>query len=280
MPHNLFPKAYYNKEFLFSPHARTIRILSEYLEPQARLKRHKIRGLIVMFGSARANSPEELDGKILGMREQLKIAGDDEAALLRAQITRDERMSRNYADAARLSYLLTEHYKSLPGAKNRYVVCSGGGPGIMEAANRGAREAGGKTVGFGISLPFEQGINRFIDRDLAFEFHYFFMRKYWFMYLAKALVVFPGGFGTMDELFEVLTLVQTRKVTKKLPIILYGSRYWEEVIRFDTMIEWGVISPEDVNLFKLCDSPEEAFEYLKTEINHQADPEPEPPSAE
>lgn len=280
MPHTLFPKAYYNKDFLFSPNARTIRILSEYLEPQARLKRHKIRGLIVMFGSARANSPEELTGRIGELKKRLETAGEEEAARLRAQITRDERMSRYYADAARLSYLLTEHYKNLSGAKNRYVVCSGGGPGIMEAANRGAHEAGGKTVGFGISLPFEQGINRFIDRDLAFEFHYFFMRKYWFMYLAKALVVFPGGFGTMDELFEVLTLVQTRKVTKKLPIILYGSRYWEEVIRFDTMIEWGMISPEDVNLFKLCDSPEEAFEYLKTEINHQADPEPEPPSAE
>ena len=280
MQKNLFPKAYYNKDFLFSPNARTIRILAEYLEPQTRLRQHKIRGLVVIFGSARALSPEELADKIRATQKQIEAAGEEDAARLREQITCFERMSRYYADAARLSYLLTQHYQAIPNAKNLYVVCSGGGPGIMEAANRGAHEAGGKTVGFGISLPFEQGINRFIDRDLAFEFHYFFMRKYWFMYLAKALVVFPGGFGTMDELFEVLTLVQTRKVTKKLPIILYGSRYWEEVIRFDTMIKWGVITPDDVNLFKLCDSPEEAFEYLKQEINHRDPAEPDPPSAE
>lgn len=280
MPKNLFPKAYYNKDFLFSPNARTIRILAEYLEPQARLKQHKIRGCVVMFGSSRALSPEELAEKIRETWRTLETAADEEAIKLREQITSLEQMSRFYADAARLSYLLTQHYQAIQNAKNRYVVCSGGGPGIMEAANRGAHEAGGKTVGFGISLPFEQGINRFIDRNLAFEFHYFFMRKYWFMYLAKALVVFPGGFGTMDELFEMLTLVQTRKVTKKLPIVLYGSRYWEETIHFDNMVKWGVISAEDVNLFMMCDTPEEAFEYLKREINHRETPEPDPPSAE
>ncbi|MBU0509037.1 LOG family protein [Patescibacteria group bacterium] len=233
-----------------------------------------------MFGSARAMSPEDLAEEIKKAWASLESASDAEAAAIRQKVTICEQMSRYYADATRLSYLLTKHFQGIPDARNLYVVCSGGGPGIMEAANRGAHEAGGKTVGFGISLPFEQGINRFIDRDLAFEFHYFFMRKYWFMYMAKALVVFPGGYGTMDEFFEVLTLVQTRKVTKKLPIILYGSSYWEDIIRLDNMVKWGVISPEDVDLFKICDTPEVAFEYLRREINHNDPSEPEPPVAE
>jgi len=277
---DLYPKAYSNTDFLHGPNARTIRILSEYLEPQARLRQHKIRGTIVMFGSARAVPPEDLKAEYERLKGLLEAADESEAERLRNRMSSLDQMSRYYADASRLSYLLTKYYQEFPNAKNRYVVASGGGPGIMEAANRGAREAGGKTVGFGISLPFEQGINRYIDRELAFEFHYFFMRKYWFMYLAKALVVFPGGFGTMDELFEILTLVQTRKVTKNLPIVLYGSRFWEEAIRFDVMTTWGVVSPEDVALFKICDRPEEAFEYLKHEINHQGLSEPEPPSAE
>jgi len=260
------PKAYYNKEFLFSPDARTIRILAEYLEPQRRLRKHKIRGTIVMFGSARALPPEDLAVEVLRTREQIEKAPPAEAQRLLRHISSMERMSAYYAEAAELARLLTLHFNGASDGRERHVICSGGGPGIMEAANRGAHEAGGKTVGFGISLPHEQTINRYIDPSLAFEFHYFFMRKYWFMYLARALIVFPGGFGTIDEFFEMLTLVQTRKVTKNLPIILYGSRYWEEVIRWDVMQDWGVISPEDVNLFKYCDTPEQAFEYLVKEI--------------
>ncbi len=277
---DLFPKAYYNKDFLYGPNARTIRILSEYLEPQARLRQHKIRGTIVMFGSARALPSEALPAEFEKIKAKLETAPAEEAKRLRERMNQMEQLTQYYTEAAELSRLLTKHYQEFPNAKNRYVVASGGGPGMMEAANRGAREAGGKTIGFGISLPFEQGINQYIERDLAFEFHYFFMRKYWFMYLAKALVVFPGGFGTMDEMFEILTLVQTRKVTKNLPIVLYGARFWEEAVRFDVLIKWGVISPEDIGLFKICNTPQEAFDYLVKEINHQGLSETEPPSVE
>jgi uncharacterized protein (TIGR00730 family) len=267
-------KAYDNKEFLHSAQARTMRLLAEYLEPQARLRQYKVRGTIVMFGSARALSPEELGVALKEAQEQLRTVGNGEGLKIRQRMAAQERMARYYADAERLSFLLTQYYQTLPDSRDRHLVCSGGGPGIMEAANRGAREAGGRSVGLGISLPMEQGANRYLDPRLTFEFHYFFMRKYWFMYLARALVVFPGGFGTMDELFEMMTLIQTRKVKKRLPIILYGARYWEEAIRFDTMIEWGVISAEDVNLFRICDNPEEAFEYLKSEVHLMAATEP------
>jgi uncharacterized protein (TIGR00730 family) len=266
-------KAYDNREFLHSAQARTLRILAEYLEPQARLRLHKVRGTIVIFGSARAHSPEEFAEEARAARAKLETATPQERAAIQEQITCLERMARYYADAIRLSYLLTKHFRGLPDARQRHVICSGGGPGIMEAANRGAVEAGGKTIGFGISLPQEQGSNRYLDPHLSFEFHYFFMRKYWFMYLARALVVFPGGFGTMDELFEMMTLVQTQKVRKKLPIVLYGSDYWREVIRFDTMVQWGVISAADTQLFKLCDHPEDAFEYIKAEIHNPDSPE-------
>jgi uncharacterized protein (TIGR00730 family) len=176
------------------------------------------------------------------------------------------RLSVYYEDAAELSAMVTEWAKSL-GQGKRFVVCSGGGPGIMEAANRGAVErAGGSTIGLSISLPTEEAPNPFITPELLFEFHYFFMRKLWFAYLACALVVFPGGFGTMDELFEVLTLVQTRKIGRPLPIVLYGSKFWNDLIDFDALIRWGTISPKDVELFKVCDSPKEAFEFLKKEL--------------
>jgi len=274
------PKAYNNKEFIYSPQARIIRMLAEYLEPQARLRQYKVRGTIVVFGSARALSPEELADAMRQARYELEQAPDSERQRITLHMTRMERMSHYYAEAEQLSGMLTEYFQGLPDARDRHILCSGGGPGIMEAANRGAIEANGRTVGLGISLPQEQGANRFLDPRLTFEFHYFFMRKYWFMYLARALIVFPGGFGTMDELFEMLTLVQTKKVRKRLPIILYGGAYWESVLRFDTMVEWGVISPEDLNLFKICNTPEEAFEFIKSEVHLLASTEPREPSLE
>jgi uncharacterized protein (TIGR00730 family) len=155
---------------------------------------------------------------------------------------------------------------TLPGRRHRYVVTSGGGPGIMEAANRGAYEAGAKTIGLNIKLPFEQMPNPYITPDLNFEFHYFFMRKFWFAYLAKALVVFPGGFGTMDELFEILTLVQTRKLEKKIPILLYGTSYWNEVVNFEAMVKYGTIGADDIHLFDRADDPATAFDILKDKL--------------
>jgi uncharacterized protein (TIGR00730 family) len=271
---NFLPKAYDNREFLHSAQARTLRILSEYLEPQARLRAHKIRGTIVVFGSARARSPEMLELDMRAWQEQLKTAAPERAVRIRQRMTAAEQLAKYYTDCSRLTYLLTKHYQSITDPRNQHVICSGGGPGLMEAANRGAREAGGKTVGFSISLPHEQANNRYLDPRLTFEFHYFFMRKYWFMYMARALVVFPGGFGTMDELFEMMTLVQTQKVRKRLPIVLYGSAYWEDVIRFQTMVDWGVISPEDTELFKFCNTPDEAYEHIKREVDGAPDSEP------
>jgi uncharacterized protein (TIGR00730 family) len=225
------PLAYRNDEFLNHPEARPLRILSEYLEPLTHFRNHKIRDTVVFFGSARLaqNGP-------LG----------------------------HYYEAARsLARLITEWGESVDGGANRFVVTSGGGPGIMEAANRGAAEAGGKTIGLNIGLPFEQFPNRYITPELSFEFHYFFMRKFWFAYLAKALVVFPGGFGTLDELFELLTLVQTHKLRKKIFIVLYGSDYWNELINFNALVKHGMIAETDLDLFKFADDPESALEILK-----------------
>ena len=148
----------------------------------------------------------------------------------------------------------------------RFYICSGGGPGIMEAANLGASRAKGRSIGFNISLPFEQKPNPYQSPELAFQFHYFFMRKFWFVYLAKALVVFPGGFGTFDEFFELLTLVQTQKTSKHMPIVLYGSEYWHEVVNFESMAKWGTISPADIDLFRTFDDVDETFRYLKSEL--------------
>ena len=253
--------------------ARTIRILAEYLEPQMRLRNHKVRGTVVFFGSARALAPEELEAHVQLVQQPLDGTDPKEAEQIHHRIHFMRRMSRYYEDAVRLSSMLTTHFQTLPDPRYRHLVCSGGGPGIMEAANRGAVQAGGKTVGFGISLPLEQSANRYLAPPLTFEFHYFFMRKYWFVYLARALVIFPGGFGTMDELFEVLTLIQTHKLKKRLPIVLYGSEYWNDVIDFKSMVKWMVISPKDLELFKICDSPETAFDFLTSHILSGADQE-------
>ena len=253
-------KAYTDVEFLKSRDARILRILSEYLEPQSRFARYHIKDTIVFFGSART-----LDGERAAAKLEAARASGDPQTIEFAE--RQVQLSRYYEDARTLARMVTEWSKGLSKHSRRFIVCSGGGPGIMEAANRGASEGAGISIGLGISLPAEPSHNPYITRELDFEFHYFFMRKFWFVYLAKALVVFPGGFGTMDELFELLTLVQTGKSSKKMPIILYGSAFWNDVLGIDTLVKWGMISPQDVDLFRICDTPETAFAHLRDELS-------------
>ncbi len=229
--HQRRPVAYKNESFLDSSDARPLRILSEYLEPLSHFRAEKIYDTIVFFGSAR--------------------------------ITEEGPMGQYYRDARTLARLITEWSDQLPDSTRRFVVCSGGGPGIMEAANRGAQDAGGKTIGLNIGLPFEQRPNPYITPELCFEFHYFFMRKFWFAYLGKALVIFPGGFGTLDELMEILTLVQTRKLNKKVVTVLYGAKFWKEILNFDALVKHGMISESDLDLFQYADSPEQAFDLLR-----------------
>jgi uncharacterized protein (TIGR00730 family) len=253
--------AYLMPSFLESDDARPLRILAEYLEPLKRFRDENIQDTVVFFGSARIRSREAADGALLALNASTIATADE-----RAHAEKAVQWSRYYEDARELAKRLTTWSRSLGAPHDRFVVCSGGGPGIMEAANRGACEAGGKTVGLNIHLPFEQGANPYISRGLHFEFHYFFMRKFWFAYLAKALVVFPGGFGTMDELFEILTLVQTQKLSSQTDIILYGTEYWDAVLKLEPLIEWGAISPPDVGLFHRCDSVDQAFEALTTNL--------------
>jgi uncharacterized protein (TIGR00730 family) len=250
------PLAYENPDFLNSPDGRLLRIMSEYVEPLARFRREQIQDTVVFFGSARFLSSEDANKAM-----QEVHAGSDQGQnqLARAAIN----MARYYEDARRMAFLLSQWATQIPARRRRFVVTTGGGPGIMEAANRGAREAGAKTIGLNIRLPFEQYPNPYITPSLNFEFHYFFMRKFWFAYLAKALVIFPGGFGTMDELFEILTLAQTQKLAKKILVVIYGREYWDKLMNFQTMIDAGAISPPDLELFKVVDSPEEGFEYLR-----------------
>jgi uncharacterized protein (TIGR00730 family) len=246
------PLAYENPDFLNSPDGRILRIMSEYAEPLARFRREQIQDTVVFFGSARFLSSEEATKTLQNLPEDGRH---------RAQAAVN--MARYYEDARRMAFLLSEWAAQIPARRKRFVVTTGGGPGIMEAANRGAREAGSKTVGLNIRLPFEQYPNPYITPSLNFEFHYFFMRKFWFAYLAKALVIFPGGFGTMDELFEILTLAQTQKLAKKILVVIYGREYWDRLINFQTMVEAGAISPPDLELFKIVDTPEEGFEFLR-----------------
>ncbi len=249
------PLAYENPLFLNSPDGRVLRIMSEYVEPLARFRREQIQDTVVFFGSARFPS---LEGANQAMGKA-NSAGAEELQRLRAGVS----SARYYEDARRMAFLLSEWAATIPARRRRFVVTTGGGPGIMEAANRGAREAGSKTIGLNIRLPFEQYPNPYITPALNFEFHYFFMRKFWFAYLAKALVIFPGGFGTLDELFEILTLAQTQKLAKKILVVIYGREYWDRLINFQTMIDAGAISPEDLDLFRIVDTPEEGFEYLR-----------------
>jgi len=266
-------KAYYNADFLGSYEARVLRILAEYLEPTTRLKNLGVSGGIVFFGSARIYPSALADEEIAQLRNALdqttpeSQAHADLASRLRiAEVRR--RMGRYYDDAAELARRLTEWGARYPAddGTQQFVVCTGGGPGIMEAANRGAELAGGRSIGLNISLPFEQEPNPHITPELSFDFHYFFMRKLFFMSLAQALVIFPGGFGTLDELMEALTLVQTRKVEGPFPIVMYGTDFWDEVINLPKMAELGVISPEDLGLIHFTNSVDDAFRYLTSQM--------------
>jgi len=252
-------KAFDNPEFMHSTFARSIRVQCEMQEPYMRFKRHGVRNTFVMFGSARTLPRDVAEERLAGLRAK----GADAAALRRAENA--VRSAKYYEACRRLSAELTRWSLTLP-EWQRFYICSGGGPGIMEAANRGATEAGGKSVGLGIALPFEQSHNVYIPPELDLEFHYFFIRKFWFLYLAKAMVVFPGGFGTFDELFEMLTLVQTRKTRKRIPILLFGSDFWKSLLNLDVMHEWGMISPEDDQLYRHVDSVEEARDFLIEEM--------------
>jgi uncharacterized protein (TIGR00730 family) len=259
------PLAYLMPEFLSSEDARPVRILAEYLEPLRRFRAQNIQDTVVFFGSARTRSRECAERALAALDPP--DAGDTgDVVAARARAERGIQWSRYYEDARELAGRLTRWSLGLESPHHRFVVCSGGGPGIMEAANRGAREAGGKTIGLNIRLPFEQGPNPYISRGLHFEFHYFFMRKFWFAYLAKALVIFPGGFGTLDELFEILTLSQTAKLSNQIDILLYGSPYWDEVLRLEPLVEWGAISPGDLGLIHRVDSVDDAFGILTTNL--------------
>ena len=272
------PLAYENAEFLNSPDGRMLRILAEYQEPLARFRRERIQDTVVFFGSARFRALDVAHSEL----ELLENTGSAQPAPEREQPARPQEiesgevsalklrlaeaaveMARYYEDARTLAGMLASWSKTLPGRGHRFVVTSGGGPGIMEAANRGAYEAGGKTIGLNIKLPFEQHANPYISPGLSFDFHYFFMRKYWFAYLAKALVVFPGGFGTLDEMFELLTLAQTKKLAKTITVVIYGPTYWKNVINLELLAEKGAIGMADLELFQFADTPEEAFRLLK-----------------
>jgi hypothetical protein len=230
--------AYQDTSFMEGDDARPIRILAEYIAPMSAFQRERISDTIVFFGSAR--------------------------------IRPDGPLGRYYDAARELARLVTTWSKGLPSHEHRYVVCTGGGPGIMEAANRGASDAGGMTVGLNIGLPHEQRPNPYITRGLSFEFHYFFMRKLWFALLARALVVFPGGFGTLDEMFEVLTLMQTQKVDRRIPVILFGSEYWKEIVNFEALVKHGTIDREDLALFRFADDPAAALDILKAGVHPES----------
>src|SRR5438874_12112873 len=253
------PLAYQNEPFLNSPEGRILRILSEYSEPLSRFRREQIQDTVVFFGSARFHSRSVAQNRLTELQKGLAPQRAPEHKMALASVD----MARYYEEARRLAFLLTKWSIQIPARRRRFVVTTGGGPGIMEAANLGAYEAGGKTIGLNINLPFEQMCNPYITPSLNFEFHYFFMRKFWFAYLAKALVIFPGGFGTLDELFEILTLAQTQKLAKEILVIIFRSQYWNRVINFQALADSGTISPQDMELFKMVDSPEEGFEYLR-----------------
>ena len=273
---NQQPLAYEIPEFLQSGTGRPVRILAEYLEPLRRFQKQDIQDTVVFFGSARVHSRLKAQRALKRVRALRGRSKEYRANLKRMEIA--VKWSRYYEDARKLARLLTEWSVKLDTHRHRFVVCSGGGPGIMEAANRGAVEAGGKTIGLNIRLPFEQGPNRYISPGLHFEFHYFFMRKFWFAYMAKALVIFPGGFGTLDEMFELLTLSQTQKLSSKIDVVLYGTEYWDQVLDMKPMVEWGAVNPDDLNAVHRADTPAHAFDHLRDHLTRYH-LEPERPKA-
>jgi hypothetical protein len=250
-------KAYKNNAFIDTRDARPLRILAEYLEPEARFKRLHVHDTIVFFGSARLLPEDEA-------RTALASARADGGDVARAEM--QLHMARYYEDARELARRLSEWSKNLAGRERRFLVCTGGGPGIMEAANRGASEAGALNIGLTISMPTEEFDNAYVSRDLSFEFHYFFMRKFWFSYMAKAVVVMPGGFGTLDEFFELMTLIQTLKMKKRPPIVLFGKEFWDKVLNLEVLAKFGTIDDKDLDLFLRTDSVDEAFNFITSEL--------------
>jgi uncharacterized protein (TIGR00730 family) len=263
--HKKQQQAYHNQAFLNSKDARILRILAEYVEPKSRFERHHVDDTIVFMGSARIPSKETAEARL---REVAAAPESHPEEIERARM--NLKMSAYYEAARELARRFTVWSKGLGEDERRFVVCTGGGPGIMEAANRGASEAQGVNVGLTISIPVEEFDNQYVTRDLAFHFHYFFMRKFWFAYLAKAVLVFPGGFGTLDELFELLTLVQTRKLKKPMPIVLFGVEYWKEIIDFKALARHGTINAADIDLMYATDSVDEAYDWVVKQLSEKA----------
>lgn len=253
-------KAYEDLDFLNSSEARILRILAEFLEPQKEFRKHKIIDTIVFFGSARLKSKKDALAELNKFKTINPSTPKLAEELRKAQ--QQVHMSKYYEDAVELSRRLTEWSMNLETFANRFIICTGGGPGVMEAANRGAKLAGGYSIGLNISIPFEQFMNKYVSPELRFEFHYFFMRKFWFAYLAKCLIVFPGGFGTMDEFFEILTLLQTGKIKKKMLLVVYDEKYWKSILNFDNLIESGVINKSDLGYLNFCNTVDEAYESI------------------
>jgi hypothetical protein len=262
-PLDAAPLAYRNPRFMDSKAARVLRMMAEYFDPLVRLRREGVADSIVIFGSARILPRDVAEARLKKLTRARRGRSTPEFKTRLREARWDVAASRYYEEARQLARRLTEWSMTLSTLPRRFVICSGGGPGIMEAANRGAYEAGGKSVGLGIQLPFEQRPNSYISPELNFNFHYFFMRKLWFSQLAKALIVFPGGFGTMDELWEMLTLLQTEKLHPRNLILIYGRKYWDEVVNFKAMERWRVISPGDRELLQFADSVDEAFEKVR-----------------
>ena len=262
--------AFLNPDFMLQRDGRAVRILAEFLAPEHRFEHLKIRDTIVFFGSARALPRSTAAANL---RAAKKKAGPRSKAVRTAE--RDLQVSQYYEECYRLSKRLAEWSVA---KKYHYAICSGGGPGIMEAANKGAKAGKAPSVGLNILLPFEQAANPYIDPDLNFEFRYFFMRKFWFVYMAKAIVMFPGGFGTLDEMMEVLTLMQTERITKKMAVVLFGREYWSKVVNFKYLAETGMINPGDLSIFRVCDTVDEAFEYITKQLvkNRRKKPSPTP----
>ena len=253
--------AYNNTEFINSAGARELRILSEFIEPKLRFSKNKIIDTIVFFGSARIKSEKEAKAKL----REVKKSENKTSRKYKEELAQAEKMlvmSRYYEDAVELSKRLTEWSMKLSEEEKRFIVCSGGGPGIMEAANKGAKLAGGDSIGLNISIPFEQFGNKYLKPESTYEFHYFFMRKFWFVYLAKALIVFPGGFGTLDEFMEVITLMQTQKIKKNMKVIIYDEKFWKSIINFDKLVEFGTVSKKDFKLFDFSNSIDDVFDKV------------------